>query len=89
MLFDQFATMQQAAVHGLGVALLPTFLIEGDLAAGRLVPAWGAAVRAAGSYWLVWPKGLPPRPALAAFRGWIEGEVAAEPTAWPRLRDGR
>jgi LysR family glycine cleavage system transcriptional activator len=89
MLFDQFATMQQAAVHGLGVALLPTFLIEGDLAAGRLVPAWGGAVRAAGSYWLVWPKGLPPRPALAAFRGWIEGEVEAEPTARPRLRDGR
>lgn len=78
MLFDQFATMHQAAVHGLGVALLPTFLIAGDLAAGRLVPVWGGPARAAGSYWLVWPKGVPPRPALAAFRDWIgpEAEVA-------------
>ena len=84
MLFDQFATMQQAAVHGLGVALLPTFLIAEDLAAGRLVPAWGGTVRAAGSYWLVWPKGVPPRPAMVAFRSWIAGQVAAEPTARPR-----
>lgn len=76
MLFDQFATMQQAAVHGLGVALLPTFLIGDDLAAGRLVPAWGGPVRAAGSYWLIWPKGVPPRPAMAAFRDWITGQAA-------------
>lgn len=89
MLFDQFATMQQAAVHGLGVALLPTFLIAEDMAAGRLVPAWGGAVRAAGSYWLVWPKGVPLRPAMEAFRGWIGAEVAAEPRAQPRWSDGR
>jgi DNA-binding transcriptional LysR family regulator len=76
MLFDQFATMQQAAVHGLGVALLPTFLIAEDVAAGRLVPAWGGPVRAAGSYWLVWPKGVPLRPAMEAFRGWVAGQAA-------------
>ena len=76
MLFDQFATMHQGAVHGLGVALLPTYLIAEDLAAGRLVPVWGGAVRAAGSYWLVWPKGVPSRPALRAFRDWIAGEAA-------------
>ena len=75
MLFDQFATMQQAAVHGLGVALLPTFLIGDDLAAGRLVPVWGGPVRAAGSYWLVWPRAVPPRPAMVAFRGWIAGQA--------------
>jgi len=77
MLFDQFATMQQAAIHGLGLALLPTFLIAEDLATGRLVPAFGPPVRAAGSYWLVWPKNRPPRPALAAFRDWIAAQVAA------------
>lgn len=76
MMFDQFATMQQAAVHGLGVALLPTFLIADDLASGRLVPAWGGPVRAAGSYWLVWPRGVPLRPGVAAFRDWIAGQVA-------------
>lgn len=77
MLFDQFATMQQGAIHGLGIALLPTFLVEGDLQAGRLVPAFGAPVRSAGSYWLVWPKAVPPRPTFAAFRDWIRGQVSS------------
>lgn len=71
MVFDQFATMQQAAIHGLGVALLPRFLLEADLEAGRLVPVWGGPVRAAGSYWLVWPRQAPPNAAFDAFRNWI------------------
>lgn len=76
MVFDQFATMQQAAIHGLGVALLPRFLIAEDLAAGRLVPVWGGPVRAAGSYWLVWPRNTLANPALNAFRDWIATEAA-------------
>lgn len=74
MQFDQFATMAQAAIHGLGLALLPMFLIEADLAAGRLVPAFGPPLRAHGSYYLVWPKDRPPRTPLTSFRVWIEGQ---------------
>ena len=74
MLFDQFATMQQAAIHGLGIALLPTFLIGDDLQSGRLIAAYGPPVRAAGSYWLAWPRDLPPRPPFAAFRDWIDAQ---------------
>lgn len=77
MIFDQFATMQQAAIHGLGLALLPRFLADGDLAAGRLVPAFGGAVRSRGSYYLVWPRSPAPGAALAAFIAWIRAEVAA------------
>lgn len=71
MLFDQFATMQQAAIHGLGAALLPLFLIEDDLSQGRLRPAFGAAIPAAGSYYLVWPETRPPRAPLTSFRDWL------------------
>ncbi len=71
MLFDQFATMQQAAVHGLGLALLPTFLIEKELRDGLLVPAFGPPVPAIGSYYLVWPEGRPPRAPLVSFRDWL------------------
>lgn len=71
MLFDQFATMQQAAIHGLGAALLPLFLVERDVAEGRLLPLWGGAVRALGSYYLVWPEAPPPRAPLASFRDWL------------------
>lgn len=74
MVFDQFATMKEAAIHGLGVALLPSFLIGPDLAAGRLAPAWGGPVPGQGSYWLVWPESRKPRPPLAAFRDWLRGQ---------------
>jgi len=75
MQFDQFATMSQAAVHGLGVALLPVFLIETDLAQRRLVPACGPAVQALGSYYLVWPKERALRGPLQSFRDWIAAQL--------------
>lgn len=76
MLFDQFATMTQAAIHGLGAALIPRFLIEADLAAGRLVPAFGPAIKSLGSYYLVWPTDLPERAPLTSFRAWLASELA-------------
>ncbi len=75
MLFDQFATMAQGAIHGLGVALLPLFLIERELAEGRLIPAYGPPIRALGSYFLVWPKDQPPRAPLLSFRDWLAAEL--------------
>lgn len=75
MLFDQYATMAQAAVHGMGVALLPTFLIGAELAQGRLVPAFGPAVRALGSYYLVWPEVRAERAPLASLRRWLSAEA--------------
>ncbi len=71
MLFDQFATMQQAAVLGMGAALLPLYLIERDLAEHRLRPLFGPPLRALGSYYLVWPNDRPPRAPLTSFRTWL------------------
>ncbi len=75
MRFDQFAPMIEAAVHGLGVALLPDFLAEADLASGRLV-ALEPARPGGGAYWLVWPETARGSPALAAFRDWLAAEAA-------------
>ena len=76
MLFDQFATMTQGAIHGLGLALLPLFLIERDLAERRLIPVFGGPIKSLGSYYLVWPKTLAPRGPLTSFRRWL----ATDPT---------
>lgn len=76
MLFDQFATMMQGAIHGLGVALIPTFLLGRELEAGRLVPLYGGAIPSAGSYHLVWPKDRPERAPLVSFRRWLATEIA-------------
>lgn len=74
MLFDQFAPMVEAAVHGLGVALLPQFLAQAEIADGRLLALFEGGVPGAGSYYLVWPKTGAWYPPLQAFRGWIAGE---------------
>lgn len=77
MMFDQFATMTQGAIHGLGLALLPLFLIGRELDEGRLVPVFGGPLKTMGRYFLVWPKDQPPRAPLQSFRRWLQGEIAA------------
>lgn len=80
MLFDQFATMTQGAVHGLGLAILPLFLIARELDEGRLVPVFGGPVRSEASYALVWPRDRPERGPLMSFRTWLAAEVDADGT---------
>lgn len=70
-IYDQFATITQAALHGLGVALLPDYLAEQDLATGRLCRAWGEATPSPGAYYLVWPVEKSRDTALTTFRDWL------------------
>ncbi|MDD9729505.1 LysR substrate-binding domain-containing protein [Mameliella sp. AT18] len=69
--FDQFTAILQAALHGLGVALLPDYLSTSERAAGTLRPAHEAAPVSLGAYYLVWPADRPAPPALIAFRDWL------------------
>ncbi len=78
MVFDQFAPMVEAAVHGLGIALLPQFLARAEIAEGRLLGLFGDGVLGVGSYFLVWPKTGAWYPPLQAFRGWLAGECASD-----------
>lgn len=61
----------QAATEGLGVALASVPLIEGDLAAGRLVCPLAAPTWNAGNYELVTNEDRITIPAVRAFRDWI------------------
>lgn len=78
MLYDQFATILQAALHGLGIALIPDYLVEQEIAAGRLVHAWGHATALPGAYYLVWPKTKTNDVPLKKFRNWISDQVNQE-----------
>ncbi len=82
MMFDQFATLTQGAIHGMGAALIPTFLIQRELAERRLVPVFGPPIRALGSYYLVWPQSQPERAPLRSLRLWLQAE-AADPALTP------
>lgn len=75
MLVDQFALAAQAAISGLGVALLPRFLIESELSRGDLVVAVEGEVESSGGYYLAWPARRANYPPLEAFREWIRAEA--------------
>lgn len=75
MVFDQFSTMAQAAIHGLGIALLPTFLAEPYLSSGQLALASPHTTQSIGSYYLVWPADAPDSDALTSFRTWLRHQT--------------
>ncbi|MCB2021862.1 MAG: LysR family transcriptional regulator [Burkholderiaceae bacterium] len=75
MIFDQFAMVAQAAMAGLGVALLPTLLIRDELASGDLVPALDLPFENDEAYYLVWPRERGSYPPLRAFRDWLTAEA--------------
>lgn len=77
MLFDQFAPMTQAAIAGLGVALLPSYLAAPEIDEKRLVPLFRPEVTGVGAYWLVWPSHRADYPPLLVFRDWLARETQA------------
>ena len=74
MLFDQFASMIQAAIHDMGAALLPTYLVESELEDGRLVALWSENNTSIGTYYFVWPKDEPSYQPRDLFVNWL-GEM--------------
>ncbi|PIE14806.1 MAG: LysR family transcriptional regulator [Rhodobacterales bacterium] len=75
MVVDQFSMMIQAAISGLGVALLPHYLAEIEIAEHRLVPVLTPAISVRGAYWLVWPEAKPGDAPLKEFRNWLMAEA--------------
>lgn len=76
MMMDQFSMMIQAAIQGLGVALLPDYLARTEVEEGRLCPILTPGVPGTGAYWLVWPEAKDRHGPLVAFRDWIAGQIA-------------
>lgn len=70
--FEHHAMVLQAAIAGLGVAVLPAFVVEDELAKGTVVEAFAdSRVRTGKGYWLVFPEHRRQAPALVAFRDWL------------------
>ncbi len=75
--FQHMAMVAEAAAAGLGVALLPRFLIADEIAAGKLILAFDVEPYRPRSYFLVYPD-KPVMPALRAFRDWILAECVSQ-----------
>ncbi len=74
--FEQFLTLAEAAVHGLGAALVPRFLIEPDLASGRLEVLFPRGLSRPGTYALAYPPARAEHPTLRRFRAWLLAQAA-------------
>ena len=73
--FEQVATLAQAAAAGLGMALLPGFLVAPELQSGALVPAGPEAPSGAGYYYAENPESAAP---TALFRDWLVTQIARD-----------
>lgn len=70
--YELFSMLAQAAEHAMGVALIPPFLIERELAEGRLRQAHPAALSSPEqAYYLMVPERKAQSAALSAFRDWL------------------
>ncbi len=81
MRLELFSMLAQAASEGLGVALIPPFLIQQELARGDLAvlnPHSGPGGRA---FHLIVPERKASSPALAHFREWLTAQAGADRTA--------
>ena len=77
--FEHHLMIIQAALSGLGVALLPWFLVKDELASGALQCPFGDQRQRTGrAYWLAYPQRHVDLPALVAFRSWLRTRLKQE-----------
>jgi LysR family glycine cleavage system transcriptional activator len=74
--FQHMAMVAAAAAAGLGVALLPRFLVAADIEAGSLAIPFDQPLQGGEAYLLAYPEAADDAPALRAFRDWLLAEAA-------------
>jgi DNA-binding transcriptional LysR family regulator len=73
--FELFSMLAEAAVHGMGIALIPRLLVEDELRRGVLIQADAHETPSDRSYYLIFPDDRSEHAALNAFRAWVEQQV--------------
>jgi LysR family glycine cleavage system transcriptional activator len=74
--FEQMYFALQAAKEGLGIALIPYFLVADDIAAGRLCAPFGHLGELTRRYWVNLNADVRSSPAQEVFCKWMEQEGA-------------
>ena len=71
MVFEEIAAVAQATAAGLGVSLLPRFLIESELDRGELAVVLDQPLESSFGYYLVTPRDKTGYAPVVAFREWL------------------
>jgi LysR family transcriptional regulator, glycine cleavage system transcriptional activator len=69
--FDQFIMVAEAAKAGLGVALVPRFLFESEIARGELVVPFNRPYTGDHQYYFVYPQRNFANPIVIDFKDWL------------------
>ncbi|WP_417695641.1 LysR family transcriptional regulator [Pseudomonas sp.] len=75
--YELFSMLAQAAMHDMGIALIPPFLIQRELAEKRLVVANRNALSSIKAYYLMIPERKVESASLRAFRDWLVNEASS------------
>ncbi len=77
---EHFSLVTHAALGGLGIALIPAFLIRAEIDRGELVVAVNRPLQSKNAYYLIYPKYKSNHRPLKVFRGWLireaEGKIS-------------
>jgi LysR family glycine cleavage system transcriptional activator len=76
--FEQFGMIAQAVACHLGVAILPRFLVENQIASGTIVQLFNQSIPSKNSYYLVVPDAKASSSPVSAFAKWILTEANTE-----------
>lgn len=76
--FEQIQMVIQAAIAGLGIAVLPLFLIRDELASGQLVVVVDRPVKSEHEYYLVHPESKADLRRVVEFRNWLLEQCASQ-----------
>lgn len=79
--FDQFSMILAAAISGLGIALLPTYLVEEELRTGKLVAVLPLPMATENAYYVVRPEAKQTHRIADLLQSWLVHRANAEP--WP------
>ncbi|BAP44059.1 LysR family transcriptional regulator [Pseudomonas sp. 21LCFQ02] len=74
--FDTFYMCIRAAQAGCGIALVPRYLVNEELAEGKLVIPWNHPLQSDGSHFLAHAEHAAQVPKVKAFVEWIKGRLS-------------
>jgi len=75
--FDIQATLISAACSGLGVALLPRFLVANQIRSGQLKVLSNLSMLSEGSYYFAYPEEKTGDALLTTFRAWLQTQAVS------------
>ncbi|SDT87597.1 LysR family transcriptional regulator [Halopseudomonas salegens] len=73
---ELFSMLGQAAMHGMGIALIPPFLIREELASGKLINPCTHSFESNNAYYLAIPERKAESATLQGFRDWLLAEAS-------------